>query len=342
MARGRPDPSTQGELAAILDSANDAIVSGSLDGTIKTWNRGAELLYGYTAEEMIGQSFLRLIPGEHLPRSKELHANVAAGKPPVPEIDTRALRKDGSLIDVSLSISTLTDEEGRLTGAVVIGRDITRRRAMESLRREAEQRFAGAFERAPIGMALVSLEGRFLDVNRSLCEFLGRDAEDLKACTFQDLTHPDDLEEDLTTLEALVAGRIPSYEMEKRYLQPDGTVVWGLLCVSLVRDADGEPQEFVSQIKDITASKQQDLELRQLANHLRNLSLHDPLTGLGNLRAFEAALGAALDEASEEHPVTLILIDLDDLRDLQPRARTRRRRPRARDDGGRPARRRRR
>lgn len=298
----------------MVDSASDAICSGSLDGTIRTWNRGAELLYGYTAEEIIGRSFMRLVPAEQLPRSQELHANVAAGKPPVPEIDTFAIRKDGSKVPVSLSISPLTDEEGRLTGAVVIGRDISKRRALMEQRREARERFTAAFERAPIGMALVSLEGRFLDANRSLCDLLGRSKEELEHLTFQELTHPEDLEQDLSLLRALLDGRVPSYEMEKRYLLPDGEIVWGQLCVSLVRDAEGEPHHFVSQIKDITALKQQDLELRRLASHLRDLSLHDPLTGLGNPRAFESALGAALEDATEDFPVTLILIDLDELK----------------------------
>lgn len=292
---GAAPPVAAHDPSAIVAAANDAIVSGDLDGTIRTWNRGAERLFGYAAEEIVGRSFTRLVPEEGLPSSRMRHADVAGGGAPVPEIDTPAIRGDGSRIWVSLSISPLSDDAGRLRGVVVVARDISRRRSAEARRREAEQRFAGAFDYAPIGFALVSRGGGFIDANRTLCEFLGRGVEELAALTFQEITHPDDLERDLALLNNLVAGDIPRYEIEKRYLRPDGRAVWGRLCVSLVRDEEGEPDHFVSQVMDIDAQKQHDIELERRVDHLRGLSLTAP--GLGDPRGFDLELDQALQRA---------------------------------------------
>jgi PAS domain S-box-containing protein/diguanylate cyclase (GGDEF)-like protein len=311
-ARSGTDPV---EAARIVESAIDAIVSGDPDGTIRSWNAGAERLYGFSAEEVIGRPFTDLVPSRDLPRGNELHEHVLTGEP-LPEFEAEARRKDGSLVEISLTISPIL-EEGRLTGIVAVARDLESRRAADFSRRQARQRFAAAFTNAPIGMALVSLEGRFVDVNPALCALLGRSREELGKLTFQEITHPDDLEADLSLLEDLIAGRIERYELEKRYLRADGAVVWGHLFVSLVQDADGRPHHFVSQIQDVTAAKEQDLELRRMAAHLEELSLSDPLTGAANLRAFDRAVAEELEASRRSgEPVSLVLIDVDDIEEL--------------------------
>ena len=122
----------------------------------------------------------------------------------------------------------------------------------------AEAQFRGAFETASHGMALVSLEGRWLRVNRALCSILGYSREELLEKDFQAVTHPDDLSVDLDLLRGLLADEIPSYQIEKRYLRNDGSVVWVLLSVALVREPSGLPLHFVSQVMDISASKEAD------------------------------------------------------------------------------------
>ena len=127
--------------------------------------------------------------------------------------------------------------------------------------READERFRQSFENAPIGMALVAPDGRFIRVNRSLCEMTGHGEEQLLAGNFQEITHPDDLDADLSLLERLLAGEIKTYELEKRYIRPDGSVVWCLLTVSLVREPDGSPRYFISQIQNIDARKRAEAQL---------------------------------------------------------------------------------
>lgn len=119
----------------------------------------------------------------------------------------------------------------------------------------SEKQFRGAFEYSAIGMALVSVEGRWKRVNDRLCQMIGYTKDELMSLTFQDITHPDDLETDLTLAKKVLAGEIDTYQMEKRYFHKQGEIVWVLLNVSLVRDEKGEPLHFISQIEDITARK---------------------------------------------------------------------------------------
>jgi PAS domain S-box-containing protein len=126
-----------------------------------------------------------------------------------------------------------------------------RRRAEQSLA-ASERQFANAFEHAPIGKALVATDGHWIRVNRALCEMLGYTAAELAGKTFQDVTHPDDLADDLDRLRRLTAGEIDSYKKEKRYYSKSGQLIWSDLSVSLVRDDKGAPVHFISQIQDIT------------------------------------------------------------------------------------------
>jgi PAS domain S-box-containing protein len=149
---------------------------------------------------------------------------------------------------------------------------------------ESEERFRGAFEFAAIGMALVAPDGRWLRVNSSLCRIVGYSPEELLATTFQAITHPDDLETDVEFVRRMLEGSITHYQMEKRYFHKEGHVVWILLSVSLVRDSNGRPLYFVSQIQDIGARKQ--AEARLIESELRYRTITDLVPGF----AYEGVL----------------------------------------------------
>lgn len=136
---------------------------------------------------------------------------------------------------------------------------------------DSNRLFENAFEHAAIGMALVAPDGRWLRVNRSVCELTGYSSEELLARDFQAITHPDDLDLDLANVEKLLRGDISSYQMEKRYLRRDGAVVWASLSVSLVRDDIGSPLFFISQITDITARTDAERQLRDQVAELERL-----------------------------------------------------------------------
>ena len=131
--------------------------------------------------------------------------------------------------------------------------------------------FQSAFEFAAIGMALVSPEGKWLQVNRSVCKITGYSEAELLERTFQDITHPDDLELDLENVRKMLAGEINTYQMEKRYYHKDCTIVWVLLSVSLVRTKLGEPLFFISQIQDITRQKTSEQKLAKATAEIKRL-----------------------------------------------------------------------
>ncbi len=256
---------------AILNSANYAIISADVDGVIISFNATAEQWFGYTPDEIIGKFSSPIWPdaGEIAARAEVLSlelgrkiepgfetfiAKARLGK--TDENEWSFIRRNGDRFPVSLSVTALTDTTGKITGFLGILNDITERKKSEEELRLSEERFSNAFVYAAIGMALVSLEGRWLKVNKSVCNLLGYSAEELSAKTFQDITHPDDLDTDLQHVHELLDDKIRSYTMEKRYFHKDGHIVWALLGVSLMRDKQNKPLYFISQIEDITRSKE--------------------------------------------------------------------------------------
>ena len=131
--------------------------------------------------------------------------------------------------------------------------------------------FQSAFQFAAIGMAIVSPEGKWLRVNHSICEITGYSEGELLTRTFQDITHPDDLDLDLANVRKMLAGEINTYQMEKRYFHKDGSIVWVLLSVSLVSNKSGAPLFFISQIQDITRRKQADQQLAEATAEIQRL-----------------------------------------------------------------------
>lgn len=260
---------TRLQLQALIEASDDvAIIATDTEGNISLFNAGAERLLGYRAEEVVG----KLTPvAFHVPEQLQARMQLARerlGREPTPfeslnfeTVDGTATgdwtfaRKDGSRCQVRLSITELRDAAGARVGLFGIAIDLTPIiEAREQARIEAEK-FSGAFRAAALGMALVSLEGGWLDVNDALCAMLGYSREQLLRTDFQSLTHPEDLDSDLALLQRLVAGEIESYQMDKRYIAHDGRLVWARLSVSMLRAPDGAPLHFVSQIQDVTLEK---------------------------------------------------------------------------------------
>ena len=162
-----------------------------------------------------------------------------------------------------------TSELSSTNKALVV--EIADRKQKETALRESEERFRATFEQAAVGIAHVSPDGRFLRINRKFCEIVGYSHEELLERTFQDITHPDDLEADLENMRRVLAGEADIYAMEKRFLRKNGEVVWVNLTVSLLRDDSGEPKWFVSAIKDISARKQAEEFLNEARRFTDNL-----------------------------------------------------------------------
>jgi diguanylate cyclase (GGDEF)-like protein/PAS domain S-box-containing protein len=219
-------------------------------------------------------------------------------------IEYRFLRPDGSVAWVKGYASAVYGTQG-LLGWVGSCIELTEYRvAMQQLTNERET-FRAAFDDAPIGMALVAPSGRFLRVNDALCRIVGCDPQDLLEVSFQDITHPDDLDADVELAEQLLTGKITSYRLEKRYQHPAGNAHWVAVSVSLIRSERAEPLHFVVHVEDINE--------RKLAEHrLRRQADHDSLTGLLNRRRLLEELELRIERiARGGTPADLIMLDLD-------------------------------
>jgi two-component system, sensor histidine kinase and response regulator len=188
----------------------------------------------------------------------------------------RIARSDGSYVWIRDERVAVHDEAGQLVAWQGVYLDISERKAAEDALAASEVRFRTAFENAPIGMALVHPDGSFLLGNHALCLMLGYSEDELLRTTLQDVTHPDDLEDDLAHRRRMLAGEFSTYSLDKRHIRRDGQTIWVRLITSLLRDGAGAPRYFISQIEDITERKAAETALADERDLLRTLMNHFP------------------------------------------------------------------
>jgi len=261
----------------VIELAPDAYFLADLDARFTDANQAACRMLNYRRDELVGKTIFDIIPPEAASRLKVVRDQLL-----VPgathQAEWELVGANGSLVPVEVSANILAD--GRWQAFI---RDITERKHIEDQRklllareqearrqteltnaqlRESEERFRLTIDGAPIGMALVEFDGHFVRVNRALCEITGYSADELTALRFQDITHPDDLDKDLTIAKRLAGGEIPRYQFEKRYIRKDKKTVDVLLSVSTLH-RDGEARSyFITQVEDITERKRAEHALR--------------------------------------------------------------------------------
>ncbi len=255
-------------LASIVESSEDAIFAVALDGIVVSWNRGAEILWGYQSAEIVGRNATLLAAAAHVEVVERCLGVVRQGGT-VGAFDTVLRAKDGREVEVSLSTSPIRDSAGEVVGASAIVRDIGDRLQSQRKLVESEERFREVFENAPVGVCVVALDGRFLQVNAALCRMVGYAAQELLETTWMALTHPDDAERSRLQADAVLRMPGSSVDLEKRYLHRNGSVVWVRVRVSIVRDLASNPSYSVVHIEDITARKGAEEALRESEERFR-------------------------------------------------------------------------
>lgn len=214
----------------------------------------------------------------------------------------RVQARRGNGVPFAIDLSARRDADG---GVLLALRELAHDRITD----EARQYFDVAFESAPIGMAMLNTDGEYTRVNAALCEFLGRTPAELLGRRDQELTHPDDRRADVDAAWLILDGEIDTARREKRFLRPDGEVVWAIANLTFLRDDAGNPLSWIGQFVDITESKRRETRLIDLADR-------DALTGLANRRALDRQLQVAIDADQEG---ALLVIDLDEFKQINDR-----------------------
>lgn len=295
--------------AKTLHCISDAVIATDIEGNIRFMNPVAETATGLLLEQAKGTCIEQLMtllnennrvvienPVPKTLKTRQVTSMVCA---------TLLVNQSGNEFPVEDGAAPILDDDGSLLGAVMVFRDITERRRMEKLLRESEERFHSAFDLASIGMALIAVDGCFLQVNNALSDIFGYSKPELLQTNLAVLTHADYMDHVLALrLRQLLADELPSFQIEMEcFHKIAGKIVWTLLSASLVRNPEGEPQYFIVQIQDISNRKFAEQQLLYLANH-------DPLTGLLNREQFHSRLMQALS-AVQRHETKLALMYLD-------------------------------
>lgn len=263
-------------MAAELASPNERFLHAIYNGIIEAvlaikvdtrrlvyWNQGAEALFGYPREEVLERTM------EFLYADADVFHRLDDPNTPLMQehgywrSESGFRRRDGSRFPGEMTYTTFLHADANDAYTVVIIRDITERKQTEEALRQSEERFRQAFDHAAIGKALVAPDGKWLSVNRCLCEITGYTESELLATDWRSITHPDDIEADLAYIRRLLTAEIDRYAVEKRYLHKEGRVVWILLSVALVRRSDGNPLYFIAEVQDRTEQKQLEKQLRE-------------------------------------------------------------------------------
>jgi two-component system cell cycle sensor histidine kinase/response regulator CckA len=293
----------------VVQDQTEMIVRWLPDGTRIFVNEAYCRTFGKRYEELVGTSFLPLVEASH---REALLARVRAMTPDAPVTTDvhESHMPDGTICWQEWTDRALFDEHGKIVALQSVGRDVTERVRVAEQLKHSEERFRSAMEYSPIGMAIVSTQGKWLEVNPALCRILGYDREDLLHSDFQSITHPDDLGANLASVASMMERKLATYSTEKRYIHRNGNTIWAQLNSSLVFAADGTPRYFITQIQDITERKAAEAALEQL-RHAERLDTVGRLAGgiahdfnnlltviLGQLEMMQLGIARGRDPAS--------------------------------------------
>src|SRR5262245_19995891 len=248
----------------MVESVTDhAVIGIHLEGRILSWNAGAEIIFGYTKKEIVGKHFAILFTPEDRQSGvpeRELEKARTRGS----AADFRwQMRKDGSRFWASGFVNPLRDEAENFIGHVKVVYDATDKKLADEAVQRSEADFRAIFGLAGTGLAQADLQtGRLLRVNQKLCDVTGYSEDELLAMTIQELTCPEDREQDFAVYQGMLFGE-EEYETERRYVRKDGSAVWVYINVVALRDESGNPIRATVSVIDITARKQAEERLKE-------------------------------------------------------------------------------
>jgi PAS domain S-box-containing protein len=258
-------------LAALIDSADDAIISKTLEGIITSWNKGAERIFGFTAEEAIGESITIIIPPDHLDEEPQILARLRAGER-IEHFETVRQRKDGQRVDISLTVSPIKGPDGRIVGASKIARDVTDQRRARRELDEASERLRLALAASHLGDWSWDSETDLVNLSDTAARIFGLPAGPQVTWTeMRNRLDPVDRERANVAIKAALANHA-DYELEYRLTRPDNTEAWLSARARGIYAADGRVLGMIGFVQDISESKATEETLREQAEALRTLN----------------------------------------------------------------------
>ena len=283
-------------LSAIVDSSDDAIISKDLNGIITSWNKSAERLFGYTAAEAVGQPVTMLIPTDRLDEEPDILSRLRRGER-VDHFETIRRRKDGALLDISLTISPVRDERGTIVGASKIARDISGRKQAEAMLLASEARFRQLADSMPHIVWTANAEGHVDYFNERWYEFIGHSQDSQTLSTWESILHPDDISRSRETWAEAVKSGGP-YSVEYRFW--DGQWHrwrWFMARAVAIRDGAGRIVKWFGTCTDIDDRKRVEEDLLRANQDLEQFAFsasHDLQEPLRTVKVYSELLAQSL------------------------------------------------
>jgi PAS domain S-box-containing protein len=313
-------------LAGLIRAASQPLAVGYPGGHLGIVNKAFEELTGYTSDELQSIDWATaLTPPEWREVERVKLAELHSTGQPI-RYEKEYIRKDSTRVPIELLVHLVTDSDGSPRYYYAFVTDITERKNAEKTLQESEEKFRSTYEQAAIGIEHIDLQGRFIRGNGKLSSILGYSDEELRHLTFMQITHPDDFKIEQPLIEQLIAGQIPNYTIEKRYIHKDGHSIWVRITSSIARTTS--PYR-VSITEDVTERKKAEEELHMLTEELKRSNsdlqqfayaashdLQEPLRGIaGYTRLLEKRYKGKLDKKADEF-MDYIIGDAKRMQDL--------------------------
>jgi diguanylate cyclase (GGDEF)-like protein/PAS domain S-box-containing protein len=301
-----PDADADADYRQIVELSREGIITTDSFANITFVNGRLMQMLGYRPEEsgeVLGMSIFSFMDEEGVEQAIQNISRQRAGAHE--DFEFKVLHRSGEPRWLLARVAPIFDQAGAPRGSVAMVSDVTVQRQAELARRQAEEEFRTAFERAPTGMAMVGLDGTLVRANAALAAMVGRPIAELEGMSLSELEDPDCEACVAASASAVASGEIDSCCAEGRWVTAEGRRIWVSARLAAVRDRQGRPSHLLAHLHETTEAKRQESELRHLAEH-------DPLTGLSNRRLFRRELEAQVAlTARTGEPAAVVLVDLD-------------------------------